>query len=138
MSKYLKIKTAITDPALLAQALDAAAEEHGFQWEENDAPAHLNGYHGDMRKETAEYIIRRTWIGRSSNDLGWKKQTDGTFQAIVSGFDTRNGKAMDYVKSVNDGYTIAKATRLAQSKGYTVTPVKNASGKVVELQLAHY
>ena len=138
MSKYLKIKTDITDPALLAAALDAAAEEHYFEWEPHPIAAHLRGYQGDERGERAEFIIRRTWIGRSSNDVGWKQQPDGTFQAIVSKFDKRTGKAMGYVKSVNDAYNIAKGTRLARANGYTVTPVRNGNGKVVQLELAYY
>lgn len=138
MSQYLKIKTEMKDPALVAQALAMAAEEHGFEWERHEQAVALRGYRGRTRQEKAEFIIRKRWVGRSSNDLGWSIQPDGTVQAIVSEFDQRQPRSMGIVKSVNDAYTIANATRIAQVAGYTVTPVKNGNGKVVELSLTKY
>lgn len=138
MSKYLKIKTEMRDITLLTQALDAAAQEHGFEWERHAPGVHLYGYVGDRRPEVAEFVIRKRFVGRSSNDLGWAIQSDGTIQALVSDFDSRQKKSQAIVKSVNDGYTIANATRLAQKAGYTVTPIRNGQGKVVELTLTKF
>ena len=51
-------------------------------------PVALFGYHNDQRAEKAEVVIRRnnTGIG-SSNDIGFAKQPDGSYKAIVSEYD---------------------------------------------------
>jgi len=52
---------------------------------------HLEGYHGDMRTETAHIVIPRSLVnqylgGGASNDVGFVKTSDG-FDAIVSEYD---------------------------------------------------
>jgi hypothetical protein len=50
---------------------------------------HLYGYQGDRRPETAEVIVRRKDIGPASNDIGFKRQSSGEYQAIISEYDRR-------------------------------------------------
>jgi hypothetical protein len=40
-----------------------------------------------VRPQTAEVIIRRTFLGPASNDIGFKRQEDGTFDAIISDYN---------------------------------------------------
>ena len=49
----------------------------------------LYGYQDDLRPETAEVIIRRQYIGSAANDVGFKRQPSGEFEAIISEFDRR-------------------------------------------------
>jgi hypothetical protein len=61
-------------------------------WKENqievhDEAQHLVGYQGDQRKDKANVIIRRKYVGGASNDLGFVLQEDGTYKAIVSEYD---------------------------------------------------
>ena len=137
MSKYLVIETVITDEAILADALKQVSQEMGFEWERHQQPESLVGYQGRQREETAEFIVRRHQLGRASNDLGWKRK-DGKFQVIVSEFDHSKNRTMNIVNEVRDAYAIIEATRAATANGYTVTPVKNGDGKVVQLTLARY
>ena len=84
MSHFTTIKTKITDiPSLVAALADV-----GFKTVEvHQEPQHLFGYQGDQRAQVAEIIIRRKFVGRASNDIGFKLQRDGTFDAIVSQYD---------------------------------------------------
>jgi hypothetical protein len=84
MSHFTTIKTRLADADALVQAL----ADLGLRNVELHAqPQHLFGYMGDQRQQTAEIIIRRKFVGRMSNDLGFKHGADGTFVAIISGYD---------------------------------------------------
>jgi hypothetical protein len=84
MSAYITIETKITDENMLLQAL---ADLGITEVERHEVAQHLYGYQGDERSETAEIIIRREHVGEGSNDIGFKRRADGTFEAIVSEFD---------------------------------------------------
>jgi hypothetical protein len=84
MSHYTVLETQIADARLLAEALG----DMGFlDVEVHREPQALYGYLGDRRAERAEVIVRRDYIGAGSNDIGFARQPDGSFQAIVSDFD---------------------------------------------------
>lgn len=88
MSAFVEAQTNIVDEADLLDALD----EMGFKPEaiEQHAEAQpLYGYRGDRRSDTANVIIRRNHIGRLSNDIGWRRENDGTYTAVVSKFDSK-------------------------------------------------
>jgi hypothetical protein len=57
-----------------------------------DAAAHLHGYKGDAREELAHVVVPRAVVnqhlgGGCSNDVGFARQADGTYSAIVSDYD---------------------------------------------------
>lgn len=83
MSAYNEIDTIYSDGDCLVEAL----KELGYQPQVNEKAQQLEGYHGDKRKETAEIIIPRKQVGGASNDVGFKKNADGTYTAIVSDYD---------------------------------------------------
>lgn len=86
MSHFTRLKTRITDKAALVKAL----ADVGYKLVEvHDAPQHLYGYQGDKRAQTAEVIVRRRHIGLLSNDLGFRRTEDGSFEAIISRYDRR-------------------------------------------------
>lgn len=84
MSHFTNIQTQIKDINSLVKAL----ADLGFKTVELcEAAQHLYGYEGDARAQTAEVIVRRQFIGGMSNDIGFKRQPDGTFEAVISEFD---------------------------------------------------
>src|SRR4028118_1606499 len=79
MSHFTCIKTQIKNQDALVKAL----ADVGFKdVEVHETAQHLYGYQGDVRQQTAEVIIRREYIGRVSNDMGFKRQENGQFEAI--------------------------------------------------------
>lgn len=86
MSHFTTVRTRIVD----AGALVAALADLGFEHVEvHETAQRLHGFLGDARPQTAEVIIRRKRIGWLSNDIGFKRSTEGTFEAIISEFDSR-------------------------------------------------
>ncbi len=116
MSHFTAIKTQIKDAAALVKALS----DVGFkQVEVHDTAQHLYGFQGDIRSQTAEVIIRRKHIGGASNDMGFQRQTDGTFEAMISEYDRRQ-YSQQWLNQVTQryGYHVLMATAPAQ--GFTV------------------
>src|ERR1039458_7069437 len=86
MSKYSSINTCFDDQDALVEALKA----DGFQpllATDQVAGDPLTGYQGDKRKDRAHVIIPRQQISGASNDIGFRRGTDGTFRAVISEFD---------------------------------------------------
>src|SRR5262245_16439249 len=84
MSHFTHLQTRIVE----VDALRKALADVGFEEVEvHDEAQHLYGFQGDQRADTAEVIIRRRHVGYASNDIGFKRQPDGTFTAIISGYD---------------------------------------------------
>src|SRR5664280_695491 len=89
MSKYSSIDTCFDDQDALVEALKA----DGFQpllATDQVAGDPLTGYQGDKRKDRAHVIIPRQQIGGASNDIGFRRGTDGTFTHLLQ-FATQSG-----------------------------------------------
>ena len=128
MSKYLKVKCEYVSREHLRKALQAA----GVEFEETRASepeSHLVGYHGDTREETATFIVRRTHIGSSSNDLGWH-WNGKAFEEIVSEFDSTREGTTKIRNSVRKEYAVSYATAQARIKGWSVVRVNAPDGTV--------
>jgi hypothetical protein len=141
MSEYTTNKTDLKDrKALIAALMDMGLKEN--QIEVHDKPVHLYGYQGDKRDEVAHIIIRRQNVGGSSNDIGFHRETDGTFTPIISAFDRgsggkfaqhTNGYNEKWLKDLRQKYSVNLAVRHAKAKGYEVK--KKVVGTNVELVL---
>lgn len=116
MSHFTKVRTTITDQDRLVAVL----RELGFaEVESHAAPTHLYGYRGDERPEKAEVAVRRKHIGRLSNDLGFHRTADGTFEAVISEFDrTRYGGP--WLRKVAQRYGRLTALAYAESNGFDI------------------
>src|ERR1035441_5771779 len=91
MSKYSSIDTCFDDQDALVEALKA----DGFQpllATDQVAGDTLAEYQGDKRKDSAHVIIPRQQIGGASNDIGFRRETNGTFRAVISEFDKGCGR----------------------------------------------
>lgn len=116
MSHFTRVRTQLRDPDLLVKAL----AEIGFgSVEVHDSPQTLYGYQGDARPERAEVIIRRRHIGRLSNDIGFRRRADGSFEAIISEYD-RARYDHAWLTRVARTYGHAAALRYAEENGYEV------------------
>ena len=116
MSHFTAIKTQIKD----AEALVKALADVGFkQVEVHETAQHLYGFQGDIRSQTAEVIIRRKYVGSVSNDIGFQRQQDGTFEAIISEYDRRK-YSQPWLNQVKQryGYHVLMAT--APLQGFAV------------------
>ena len=85
MSKYLVYdEIRFTDRRLLLAAL----ADLGYAEVEEGEDLPLYGYRGDRRPETAHLVVRRRFVGRLSNDLGFVRTPQG-YVPIVSEYDQR-------------------------------------------------
>jgi hypothetical protein len=116
MSHYTRIRTRLQDAALLAAALKevgySAAEVH-------DEPQPLYGYRGDVRPESAEVIVRRKHVGSASNDIGFARQADGCFEAVISDYD-RHRHDERWLALLTQAYGHAAALQYARDHSYDV------------------
>ena len=91
MSEYHAQKTEYKDGACLVEAL----KEQGYsEVEVHEVATQLFDWHGrkttylDKTGDKANIIVRRHIVGGAANDLGFRKSADGTYEAIVSQYDS--------------------------------------------------
>ena len=94
-----------------------ALQDMGFTIEVHDQPQTLQGWHGESRPEQAEIIIRRQNTGLGlSNDVGFSKQADKTFKAIVSDYDQSKFNSA-WLKSLTRGYEEKRICAINKQRG---------------------
>jgi hypothetical protein len=135
MSKYATIKTSFKDGEVLIASLEAM----GLQGIQNHIgrPVQLEGYEARLRKESADIVIPRKYVGAASNDLGFKRGTDGTYTAIVSDFDsTKYGpKWMQSLTLEYNQADVAKKMKTAGFKLVNTGTTKNGNIKAQYQQI---
>lgn len=138
MSHFTKLKTKLTDSACLLKALN----DMGFDNIECTSEAkNLYGYQNDKREQTAEIVLPRRMVGGVSNDIGFKRQEDGTFEAIISDYDRSNrasaknditketrGYNADWLKKLNQRYSYHKVSKELEDLGFEVESVTTENG----------
>lgn len=116
MSHFTTVRTQIKNVDALAKAL----ADVGFkQVEIHPVARNLYGYQGDVRSQTAEVIIRRQYISAASNDIGFKRQEDGTFEAIISEYDQTN-YSQQWLNQVTQRYGYHALMATAAAKGFAI------------------
>ena len=133
MSKYMRVETVFKDESTLQQALTDVCQGRGIQFEQGQALT-LYGYRGKARAETGDYVIRRKFVGRAANDLGFARKADGTFEAVISEFDSRH-EGMSILNEVRQRYTHLQVSKLARARGMIVVEVKDPTSGVIRLKL---
>ena len=135
MSSYNEIQTTFSDQGCLVEAL----KEMGYQPQVSEKPQHLEGYRGDERTQKAEIIIPRKQVGGASNDVGFKRNENGTFTAIVSDYDkgscfgTKKQKELKALYAEKHSMKLAKANGL-KFVGKKTSVDKNTGKPVTRLQ----
>jgi hypothetical protein len=132
VSHFTIIKTQFKDRELLCQAL----QRMGFSViEQHDTPQPLFGYEGDVRPERAEVIIRRQYISEFSNDIGFQKQQDGTYSAIISDFD-RSRYDHRWLGKLGQCYARLAVLKSAQEQGLNVEVQETQLDGTIRIVLA--
>lgn len=131
MSHYTRVRTRLTDGHVLVEALRAM----GFKSPElHSLPQPLVGYRGDRRNQTAEVIVRRKEVGRASNDIGFARRGDGTYEAIISEFDSRKYNAA-WLSRLDHAYAVAGVKQFARDGGFEIAETETEKGGTVRLVL---
>ncbi len=134
MSHFSKVVTKIKDKGSLVDALVAMGFSKS-QIEVHDKPVKLNGYEARSgNHHEAEIVIRKTHLGNSYNDIGFRKKADGTYEAAISDMGARNSKASrnkftegcksfnkDWMNKLNQQYSVARIRQIANTHGYALT-----------------
>ena len=113
MSRFAVYETTLRDPQHIVAALGAMGYEHVECYPE---PQALYGYVGDKRSEQAEVIIRRQYVGSASNDIGFAKNPDGTYRAIISEYD-RGRHGDTWLGKLKQEYSISKTMAAGRRRG---------------------
>jgi Protein of unknown function (DUF1257) len=126
MSHFTTLRTQIAD----VKALQTALADLGFKDVEVYEKAQpLHGYRGDERQQTAEVIVRRRHIGLLSNDLGFKRNATGTFDAIISDFDRRT-YSQEWLDRLTQRYAYHVARAKLEEQGFVLTSEEQKDGKI--------
>lgn len=97
-----------------------ALEELGYKAEIHDTPENLVGWHGDKRKQKANIIVRRKNINSASNDIGFLRKTDGSYEMIISEFDKHAGHSKKFTQELLQLYGKHRTLKQAAQMGYMV------------------
>ena len=133
MSAYGEFETTIREQRFLVEGLI----EMGYRVETFPEGAALIGYHGDERPERAQVVIRRAQLDSASNDIGFAREKDGRFRAIVSEYDRSIGYNDKWLGKVQQHYKEKQTLSMAQAKGYIFRGkevVQTPSGPQIRLQ----
>lgn len=134
MSHFTCIKTQIKNQDTLIQALS----DVGFNdVEVHKTAQHLYGYQGDVRPQTAEVIIRRQYIGVASNDIGFKQQNDGQFEAIISEYDCQN-YSQEWLNNLTQRYGYHTLLATAPEQGFTVEEEETLEDGTIRVVVARW
>jgi transcription termination factor Rho len=144
MSHFTKLKTQIKDK----QALLLALNEMGFtkeQIELYDKPVKLEGYEANGGADhRAEIIVRKKHLANAYNDIGFRRQADGSYEAALSDMEMSNRSAArnaitkgltcfgkDWMQKLNQRYALQTIKLQAQRLGYMNPQVEeSADGEI--------
>ena len=116
MSHYSEVQIEIRDGAALVAALERLGFKGKIEIYQEAQP--LRGYKGDRREQQAHIIIRRQHVGLAANDIGFERQSDGSYKAWISDFDqsvTGNNYGKDWQGRLKQAYGVEKAKAEAGS-----------------------
>ena len=126
MSAYHTQRTIYKDKDCVVEALG----EMGYtNVEIHEVAQNLIGYHGDTRPQKANIIVRRQYVGRAANDLGFVKQADGTYSAIVSDYDSGKHNTT-WMTALKVAYTEKCDMKTARKNGLHFLGREVVNGKV--------
>lgn len=86
------------------------------------------GYQGDTRAEKAHIIVRRKFVGGSSNDIGFLRNSEGQYEAIISEFDkTKYNES--WRNKLKANYAFHSVRLQQEARGRTVNRERLENGK---------
>ena len=134
MSHFACIKTQIKHQDALVKAL----ADVGFKTVEvHETAQHLYGYQGDIRPQKAEVIIRRNYIGQASNDIGFKRQEDGQFEAIISEYDCHQ-YSQQWLNGLTQRYGYHALMATAPEQGFSIEEEETLEDGTIRVVVARW
>ncbi len=139
MSAYIVCKPDDLTKEQILQTLELL----GYTTVEVGKDINLVGYRGDTRQQTADIVVRRRYVGGSSNDLGFKRLENGKYQIIVSQYDNshlvtkHNGvRGMKFQELFTQAASTSKVIENAKKRNLRVEMPKSLRwGEPVKLSL---
>jgi hypothetical protein len=129
MSHYSEVRVEITDEGCLLAALSRLGFKGKVEVHREAQP--LYGYQGDRRDQKAHVIIRRQFVGTAANDIGFERQSNGSYRVWVSEFDQSHNKYDDaWLGLLKQSYGIEKVRKEAKKKGYRLSEQKQDDGRI--------
>lgn len=128
MSMYCSVKTEFKVP----EALISALMDYGFRREEievHEDAVPLFGYQNDQRPQKAHIVIRSKYVGPASNDVGWERQEDGTYQAWISEYDKRTRFNQKTQNRIKQDYAFHAVRLQQEKKGRRVERMHTQNGR---------
>jgi hypothetical protein len=116
MSKYEELKTVLSEERYLVEAL----QDLGYAPEVCREGATLFGYMGDERPERAQIVIRRRQLDSASNDIGFARDANGSYGALISEYDRNIGFNDAWLGRVAQAYKERQTMAVAKAKGLRV------------------
>ena len=105
--------------------IDALAEFLKIKREDielHNTPQSLYDYVNKQRPETAHIIVRKEHVGNSSNDMGFRRNQEGTYTMIVDEYSLRHkGYGKDWIKKLKALYTEKVVKKVLEKQGYSIT-----------------
>ena len=139
MSAYSENKTHFKDVQTLVEALKDMGIKNVSVYE---VAQPLYGYQGDFRTLDgsghtrdanfalkAEVIIRRKDVGHMSNDIGFKRNEDGTLSAIISQYDSTHYSSI-WLGKLKSKYAQRQLVKEGQKAGLRYAGKEKVNGKV--------
>ena len=126
MSAYRRVEIEFKDEAALVAALNDWCRANGAELESaQGSELELVGYAGKGRGLFAKYVIRHEDFNRASNDLGFAQREDGSFDVIISEYDSYGSgfgrtKGHDILEYAKQRYSYHRAVAHASAKGFMV------------------
>lgn len=100
----------------------------------------LYGFQGDLRstksKTSSDYappchvVVRRNNVGGASNDVGFRRNEAGTYDAYISDYDRGMNFGPAKLNKVKQEYTLSVTEKKLKQQGYTTKRVKKENGVV--------
>lgn len=127
MSRYCTIETMFMDRDTLVAALMETGGWTAEQIEVHADPQSLFGYSGDRRAQKAHIIIRRMHVGSAANDIGFIQKEDGTYEAIISEYDSKKYGAK-WIGQLTGNYAYHRVRIEQEARGRTVSRERCTNG----------
>jgi hypothetical protein len=90
---------------------------------------HLYGYQNDQRAQTAHVIIRRQYVGGAANDVGFVRQADGSYKAIISEYDSSHYN-QTWLNRLTTYYNVEKSKMELESRKIPYTESVDDKGRI--------
>jgi len=129
MSHYTRVKTQLKNTAALLQALADLGFGPAKIKHDTTGKQHLEGYEGKLRGQTAEVIIPRKYVQHAANDIGFQKQEDGTYEAIISQFDS-NKYGKEWQGKLTQRYAYNNLKAELGDQGFFIESEREEKGEI--------